>query len=150
MRVPAGARRNGGHNIEMTDVTGCFQMTCIIDFISSISSSGSTVVDSTLSLVDFYNETALRARITEMLLPARPSISLFSVISRRKVKINAILHGFFTLVNCSIRLAYKALSLRPFQLKWDRLTCEVESTSKSIRGGLETSIKTDLVSALQN
>lgn len=23
MRVPAGARRNGSHNVEMTDVTGC-------------------------------------------------------------------------------------------------------------------------------
>lgn len=30
MRVPAGARRNGGYNIEITNATGCLQMTLSI------------------------------------------------------------------------------------------------------------------------
>lgn len=81
MRVPAGACDNGGHNIGITDVTGCLPMTCIIDFISPTSWWRSTVADSTLSLVDFYNETALGAVMLAGWHPrAQPSISLFSLI----------------------------------------------------------------------
>jgi len=42
------ARHNGGHNIEMTDVTGCLRTTCIIDFISPTTPWRSPSTDSTL------------------------------------------------------------------------------------------------------
>lgn len=60
MRVPVEMRRNDGHNIEMTDVTGCLRR-YDLHYRFYIADIPVEVVDGfhPLSLVDFYNETAL-------------------------------------------------------------------------------------------
>jgi len=115
MRVPVGARGNGVHNIEITDVTGCLP-TCIIDFISPTSWWRSTMVDSILSL-DFYNETALRStRSTVMLVGRHPRASINFPLFRDLVRGRRLMSTYtiFEPVNCTIRLAYEESPLRSF------------------------------------
>lgn len=121
MRVPAGTRRNGGHNIEITDVTGCLPMTCIIDFISPTSWWRSTVADSTLSLVDFYNEMALQARSVVMFAGRHPRATINFPLFHDLAKGRRLMSTYtiFALVNRTIRLAYEAYPLRSLQLKWN-------------------------------
>jgi len=103
MRVPAGARRNGGHNIEITNAIGCLQMTLSILYRRH-HCQRSAVVDSALSLVDFYNETVLWVRSVVMLIEQHPratiNFPLFHDLARgRRLMLP---YTVFALANCLI------------------------------------------------